>query len=131
MVLQCLYSQCQTAQFGVALHHALTACSKDLGNIDTSNALPPLIRQQGLRKRAEPSNTLSARFSAPIRFVSVSAPPRVARAAERRFLDKSAALPPQPTRSAGMKPPYTHPGISSGFGNGTAFPTGSSASRVY
>lgn len=48
-VLQCLYSQCQTAQFGSALHHALSKCSSlEKGIADIS---PPLLREQGLRKR--------------------------------------------------------------------------------
>lgn len=48
-VLQCLYSQCQTAQFGSALHHALSKCSSfEIGIADIS---PPLLREQGLRKR--------------------------------------------------------------------------------
>lgn len=48
-VLQCLYSQCQTAQFGSALHHALSKCS----SLETGIAYlsPPLLREQGLRKR--------------------------------------------------------------------------------
>lgn len=48
-VLQCLYSQCQTAQFGSALHHALSKCS----GLETGIAYlsPPLLREQGLRKR--------------------------------------------------------------------------------
>lgn len=47
--MQCLYSQCQTAQFGSALHHALSKCS----GLETGIAYlsPPLLREQGLRKR--------------------------------------------------------------------------------
>ena len=48
-VLQCLYSQCQTAQFGSALHHALSECSNY--DLDSSLDPPHLIRNQGLRKR--------------------------------------------------------------------------------
>ena len=48
-VLQCLYSQCPTAQFGSALHVALSECSSYI--TEGSAILPHLIRQQGLRKR--------------------------------------------------------------------------------
>lgn len=49
-VLQCLYTQCQTSQFGAAVHHALLQCSTYETN--DSSDLPPLIRRQGLRKRS-------------------------------------------------------------------------------
>lgn len=49
-VLQCLYTQCQTSQFGAAVHHALLECSTY--EINDSSNLPPLIRHQGLRKRS-------------------------------------------------------------------------------
>ena len=48
-VLQCLYSQCQTAQFGSALHHALSKCSSL--ETEIADISPPLLREQGLRKR--------------------------------------------------------------------------------
>lgn len=51
-MLQCLYSQCQTTQFGSALHHTLSACPN--AGIDAVDALPPLIRNQRLRKRGTP-----------------------------------------------------------------------------
>lgn len=49
-VLQCLYTQCQTSQFGAAVHQALLTCS----TYETfySNNLPLLIRHQSLRKRS-------------------------------------------------------------------------------
>ena len=48
-VYHCLYSQCQTAQFGTALHAALTQCS----GITSEHAflLPHLIRHQSSRTR--------------------------------------------------------------------------------
>lgn len=48
-VLQCLYSQCQTAQFGSALHHALSKCSSL--ETEIADISPPLLREQGLRKK--------------------------------------------------------------------------------
>lgn len=48
-VLQCLYSQCQTAQFGSALHHALSKCSSL--ETEIADISPPLLLEQGLRKR--------------------------------------------------------------------------------
>ena len=49
-ILQCLYTQCQTSQFGAAVHQALLTCS----TYETfySNNLPQLIRHQSLRKRS-------------------------------------------------------------------------------
>ena len=71
-VLQCLYVQCQTSQYALALHHALSRCS-DYGS-DTLQSTPPLLHNQRLRKRVTPINALqsnlamaSARFSAPPR----------------------------------------------------------------
>ena len=73
VVLQCLYSQCQTTQFGSALHHALSECSDPkTGAPDIS---PPLIRHQGLRKRgSQPIVPVSA----PARVVMVSASAKIA-----------------------------------------------------
>ena len=48
-MLQCLYSQCQTSQFGSALHHTLKVCSSTHPNV--LEIEPPLIRHQNLRKR--------------------------------------------------------------------------------
>ncbi|KAI9813508.1 MAG: hypothetical protein M1832_006306 [Thelocarpon impressellum] len=48
-VFQCLYSQCQTAQFGSALHHAIAACPLD--DQEDSKAAPRLIRGARVRKR--------------------------------------------------------------------------------
>lgn len=77
-VLQCLYSQCQTAQFASALHHAIAQC---FDNDSQSNDIPPaLIRHQGLRLRAIPrayaitSISASAFHSVASRQSSCSAP---------------------------------------------------------
>jgi len=48
-VFQCLHSQCQTAQFGSAIHSALMECSG--ADTETHNVLPHLIRHQKSRKR--------------------------------------------------------------------------------
>ena len=91
MVLQCLYSQCQTTQFGSALHQALSACS-DSG-IDTLDASPPpLIRHQALRKRGSPSSGYVSGH------ISASAIHSVA----RRSVSASAYVNARPTRSAGQ-----------------------------
>ena len=95
-MLQCLYSQCQTTQFGSALHQTLTACS-DSG-IDALDALPPLIRHQGLRKRGSQSiGYATGRLSA-------SAVHSVA----RRSVSASAYVSARPTRSVGHLPAHTH-----------------------
>ena len=96
VVLQCLYSQCQTTQFGSALHQTLTTCS-DSG-MDTLDALPPLIRHQGLRKRGSPSIGYSAGH------ISASAVHSVA----RRSVSASAYVSARPTRSVGHLPAHTH-----------------------
>lgn len=93
VVLQCLYSQCQTTQFGSAIHHALSECSDD--GLDTFNFLPPLIRHQGLRKRA----SLDAVYAT----ASASATHSVS----RRYASVSAGSNPHPTRSAAYGPTPT------------------------
>ena len=92
VVLQCLYSQCQTTQFGSALHLTLSACS-DSG-MDILDALPPLIRHQGLRKRGSSSNGYVSGH------LSASAVQSVA----RRSVSASTYFNARPTR--GTVPPY-------------------------
>ncbi|PVH70166.1 hypothetical protein DL98DRAFT_661313 [Cadophora sp. DSE1049] len=50
-VFQCIYSQCDTAHFGSALHHAIAQC------FGTSNevffAVPPIPNRDALRRREE------------------------------------------------------------------------------
>jgi len=48
-VFQCLYSQCQTAQFGIAVHSALLECSGI--DVEAHAVLPHLIRHQKFRNR--------------------------------------------------------------------------------
>lgn len=96
VVLQCLYSQCQTTQFGSALHQTLLTCS-DSG-MDTLDALPPLIRNQGLRKRGSPSIGYTSGH------LSASAIHSVA----RRSVSASAYVSARPTRSLGHLPAPTH-----------------------
>ena len=93
VVLQCLYSQCRTTEFGSALHHALCECS-DLG-LDTSDFLPPLIRQQGLRRRAN-LDTIDATASA-----------SATHSVSRRYASVSAGIHSRPTRSADYGPTPT------------------------
>lgn len=96
MVLQCLYSQCQTTQFGSALHHTLSVCT-DSG-MDSLDALPPLLRHQGLRKRGSPSIGYASGH------LSASAIHSVA----RRSVDASAHVNARPTRSVSHLPTHTH-----------------------
>lgn len=73
VVLQCLYSQCQTTQFGSALHHALSECSDP--KTGAPDIFPPLIRHQGLRKRgSQPIVSIAA----PARVVMVSVSAKIA-----------------------------------------------------
>ena len=94
VVLQCLYSQCQTTQFGSAVHLTLSACS-DSG-MNALDALPPLIRHQGLRKRGSPSNDYVPGH------LSVSAVQSVA----RRSVSASAYISARPTRITGRFPTH-------------------------
>ena len=94
LVLQCLYSQCQTTQFGSAVHRTLSACS-DSG-MNALDTLPPLIRNQGLRKRSSPSNGYVSGH------LSVSAVKSVA----RRSVSASAYVSARPTRIAGRFPTH-------------------------
>ena len=104
VVLQCLYSQCQTTQFGSALHHALSECSDP--EADTPDTLPPLIRHQGLRKRG---NQLTASVSASGKVAVHSIARRsVVTSASARYsarLTRSVAYNPAP--SATLSPPTT------------------------
>ena len=115
MVLQCLYSQCQTTQFGSALHQTLLACS-DSG-MDILDALPPLIRHQGLRKRGSPSIGYASGH------LSASAIHSVA----RRSVSASAHMSARPTRSVGHLPAPTR---DSPMSLSMAFPVPSSGSNV-
>lgn len=92
VVFQCLYSQCPTTQFGSALHHSLSACRDyDAG---TLNALPPLVRHQGLRKRGiQTTGMVSGR-------VSTSATHSVARRSVSASVVHSARI----TKSVGSLP---------------------------
>ena len=94
VVLQCLYSQCQTTQFGSAVHLTLSACSNS--GMDALDALPPLIRHHGLRKRGSPSNGYVSGH------LSVSAIQSVA----RRSVSASAYVSARPTRIAGRFPTH-------------------------
>ena len=96
VVLQCLYSQCQTSQFGSALHQTLSACSDSA--VDTLDALPPLIRHPGLRKRGSPSNG----------YVSGQLSASAIHSVARRSVSASAYVSTRPTRSVGHFPTVTH-----------------------
>jgi hypothetical protein len=103
VMLQCLYSQCQTTQFGSALHHALSRCSNP--ETDTPDFLPPLIRHQGLRKRGSQP---MASVSAPGQFRLVSASAKVAaHSVARRSVLASAFVrySARPTRSVAYPVP--------------------------
>ena len=96
VVLQCLYSQCQTTQFGSALHHTLSVCT-DYG-VDTSDASPPLVRHQSIRKRGSLSiSSASGHLSA-----------SVIHSVARRSVSASAYGTTRPTRSIGHFPIHTH-----------------------
>lgn len=96
VVLQCLYSQCQTTQFGSALHHTLSVCT-DYG-VDTSDASPPLVRHQSIRKRGSPSiGSASGHLSA-----------SVIHSVARRSVSASAYGTTRPTHSIGHVPIHTH-----------------------
>lgn len=94
-VLQCLYSQCQTAQFGSALHYAIAQCSEN--DSRSNDILPALVRHKALHGRAVPSMYASAS-------VSASAIHSVA----RRQLSVSAPGNARPTRSAAYTSPRVH-----------------------
>ena len=90
-MLQCLYSQCQTAQFGSALHHALAICSPY--GMDTVTNLPPLIRHQGLRKRQDQSSVFQGNQYSTYLSASVAHP------LSRRSASVSASSAPRQTRN--------------------------------
>lgn len=96
VVLQCLYSQCQTTQFGFALHQTLSACSdSEMGTLD---AWPPLVGHKGFRKRGSASSGYASAH------LSASAIHSVA----RRSVSASAYVSARPTRSAGQVATHTH-----------------------
>ena len=70
MVLQCLYSQCQAAQFGSALHYALFECAHFGGG--DSKTVPHLVRRHAVRKRA---SQYSGYYSGSLSAYMSSAPP--------------------------------------------------------
>lgn len=86
-VLQCLYTQCQTSQFGSAVHHALLKCSTY--ETDDFENSPPLIRRQGLRKQG----------SGTVRNISSHASASVIRTTVRRSAASSAFYSPYPSGS--------------------------------
>ena len=114
-VYQCLYSQCHTSQFGIALHHALGLCSKPKG-AQTTSSIPALIRQQeNLKKRGgmqSVSNSRSASVSNS-NYRSNSNSVRYTRTASvsaSQYMSYSmsrASPPPEPTYS--MAPPPEQP----------------------
>lgn len=95
VVFQCIYSQCPSAHFGSALHIALTNCSE----FDTmeQRSLPPLLRQQSLRKRVlgaaeHPAGSLSAYAPAyTTDHSSMSAPASESNSISRLTMTRSAA----------------------------------------
>ena len=103
VVLQCLYSQCQTTQFGSALHRTLSACSGFDAN--TLEVLPPLIRHQGLRKRgiANIPGHVSASAVHSIARRSVS----TVHSVTRRSVSASAFVSTRPTRRVSNLPAPT------------------------
>ena len=117
VVLQCLYSQCQSTVFGSALHQTLAACPGSA--LDALDTLPPLIRHQGLRKR----NNVMSIHGAHSASVSVSTSRKLARRSAAGSVVRSA----RPTRSV----PYlvlskTHSTITS---YSTTFATSTSISK--
>ncbi|CZS98228.1 uncharacterized protein RAG0_07031 [Rhynchosporium agropyri] len=50
-VFQCIYSQCDTAHFGSALHHAIAQCFGT--NNEVFFAVPPIPNREALRRREE------------------------------------------------------------------------------
>lgn len=77
--LQCLYSQCQTAQYGLALHHAISTCSKYGSNVVPM--LPTLIRHRNRRTpdvETVPNHPSSSASHLPIRSAIRSIPVQTA-----------------------------------------------------
>ncbi|MCJ1358806.1 MAG: hypothetical protein MMC33_008806 [Icmadophila ericetorum] len=105
-VLQCLYSQCHTAQFGLALHFALSKCADY--NTGTSALLPRLIHQQDQQKR-DSQRTGSIYHSA-----SHSAPTSTLHSVQRRSLGLSSSVSifAQPTRRAAYDTANSEPQFS-------------------
>ena len=87
-----MYSQCYTAQFGSALHFALSQCS----SFET-DSLPHLIRQQRLRKRTGYDSISSATS------VHGSASTTTGHFSLYRHASISASVFPRPTRGSDNK----------------------------
>lgn len=94
-VLQCLYSQCHTAQFGLALHFALTKCATY--NNGPSALLPHLLIHQKNQQKRENHRTGSVYHSA-----SLLTPTSALHDVQRRLLSISISVSiyAQPTRQA-------------------------------
>ena len=87
-VFRCLYSQCQTAQFGSALHFTLIECVDH--KVQNSMVVPKLIGQHDLRKRVEHYPG----------FGSMVSSASVIQSSQRRYASVSASTSARPTRSA-------------------------------
>lgn len=120
VVLQCLYSQCLTSQFGPALHHTLSACSDSTP--DTPDVEPPLIRYQSLRKRGAPTTgaasghvSASAVHSVARRSASASAYQTFSARVNHRVGRRAAAAhtAPSPTSTTLSRPPSSEDIVSS------------------
>lgn len=99
-MLKCLQSQCHTAQFGSALHHTIARCSDYFSSLP--DVIPPLIRHQGLRKRASSNSThMTARPQASVRSFSAMTSASRAHSVQRRSVSASASINLiQPSQSA-------------------------------
>ena len=90
-MLKCLQSQCHTAQFGSALHHTIALCSDYFSSFP--EVIPPLIRHQGLRKRASSNSVqMSARPHSSVRPISTMASGSRAHSVKRRSVNASATI---------------------------------------
>ena len=130
-MLKCLQSQCHTAQFGSALHHTIARCSDYFSSL--SNVIPPLIRHQGLRKRARSySVQMSARPQASVRPVTAMASGSRARSVQRRSVITSTTTdwiqPSQSTTYISSRTP--HQLLSRGTSRGMLIPI-SKATRIH
>ncbi|KAI9875235.1 MAG: hypothetical protein M1830_008717 [Pleopsidium flavum] len=114
-VYQCLYSQCQTAQFGSALHYALSECS--VYNAGDATISPPLMRHDYLRKR----QNYQAGYG------SGHASGSAVHSIYRRKGPASASAYSRPTRSAAQDTVYSP---YSGDSQTTAFQTPSATASV-
>ncbi|KAI9716085.1 MAG: hypothetical protein M1812_005512 [Candelaria pacifica] len=87
-VFQCLYSQCQTTQFGSALHYALSECFNYGSGASTTP--PRLIRHDNLHKRQDHQP----------RYASVSASASAFHSVHRRYAGSTIPAYSLPTQSA-------------------------------